>query len=110
MRGGARPNAGRKKGSKATATVERLKKVATAMASVEQALPDAFKGDAHSFLIAVYKNPENPMKDRLAAAVAAIGYEKPKLQSIEHTGDEDSPLSLVTRVELIAPDHVDSPH
>ena len=87
MRGGARSNAGRKIGSKSTSTVDRLKKVQSIIASVEATLPDAFIGDAHAFLIAVYKDTKNPIKDRLAAATAAIGYEKPKLAAIEHSGD-----------------------
>lgn len=83
MHGGRREGSGRKPGSKATKTVERLKNVANAMAAVEAALPDAFQGDAHAFLIAIYKDPDQALKDRLAAATAAIGYEKPKLASIE---------------------------
>jgi len=87
MRGGRRANAGRKPGSTGAKTVERLKQVKSVMRTVEQALPDAFVGDAHAFLIAVYKDPSNPMKDRLAAATAAVGYEKPKLAAVEMTGD-----------------------
>lgn len=101
MRGGSRTGAGRKPGSTSAKTVERLKKVAEVMAVVNETLPDAFRGDAHAFLVAVYKDPGNPLKARLDAATAAIGYEKPKLASIEHKGDGENPLELVTRVELV---------
>jgi hypothetical protein len=57
------------------------------MKAVDEALPEAFKGDAHAFLITVYKDPSNALKDRLTAATAAVGYEKPKLAAVEHSGD-----------------------
>lgn len=104
MRGGARPNAGRKAGSTSAKTVERLKQVAQVMSAVEASVPAAFQGDAHAFLIAVYKNPENAVKDRLAAATAAIGYEKPKLAAIEHTGDPDNPVETRSRIEWVVVD------
>lgn len=109
MRGGSRPNAGRKAGSKSTKTVERLKKVEQVMKSVDDALPDAFKGDAHAFLIAVYKDQTNPIKDRLAAATAAIGYEKPKLASVEVQAEIDATVA-VSRIELVAPSIVSDDH
>lgn len=102
MRGGARPNAGRKPGSKADKTVERLKKVEQVMKAVDEALPEPFKGDAHAFLITVYKDTSNPIKDRLAAATAAIGYEKPKLAAIDMQAEVDATVS-VSRIELVAP-------
>lgn len=104
MRGGARPNAGRKPGSKSDKTVERLKKVEQVMKAVDDALPESFKGDAHAFLITVYKNTANPIKDRLAAATAAIGYEKPKLAAIEHSGDQANPVEMRTKIEFVVVD------
>lgn len=97
MRGGSRPNAGRKPGSKAAKTVERLQKVEDVMRSLDQALPNAFRGDAHAFLCAVYKNPEFPAKLRLDAATAAIGYEKPRLAAVEHSGDKENPVHLTVQ-------------
>jgi hypothetical protein len=96
-RGGARPNAGRKPGSKATKTLERLKKVDDVMRSLDATLPNAFKGDAHAFLCAVYKNPDFPPKLRLDAATAAIGYEKPRLAAVEHSGDKDNPVHMTVQ-------------
>ncbi|WBT40156.1 hypothetical protein [Hyphomicrobium sp. DMF-1] len=78
---------GRPKGAKSQYTVERERKVEETARALEDVLPAAFKGDAHAFLMAVYKDTANPIKDRLAAATAAIGYEKPKLAAIEHSGE-----------------------
>ncbi len=77
---------GRPKGAKSQRTIERERKVEAAAKALEGLLPEAFKGDAHAFLMAVYKDTSNPIKDRLAAATAAIGYEKPKLAAVEHSG------------------------
>jgi hypothetical protein len=38
-----------------------------------------FKGDAHAFLMMVYKDPSLPLALRLDAAKAAITFEKPAL-------------------------------
>jgi len=86
-RGGKRENAGRKPGVKSTKHVERMKKVEQVMAAVEASVPGAFAGDAHAFLIAVYKNPDMTLKDRIACAVAAAPFEKPKLAAVEHSGE-----------------------
>jgi hypothetical protein len=46
---------------------------------------NAFEGDAHSLLIAVYKDRSHPIELRLEAAKAAIRFEKPALGSIEQS-------------------------
>ena len=86
-RGGLRPGAGRPKGSRSARTLDRERNIKEAAEVLESILPDAFKGDAHAFLMAVYKDNSKPLKDRLAAATAAIGYEKPRLAAIEHSGE-----------------------
>jgi hypothetical protein len=78
---------GRPKGAPNKRTQERERLVSEAAATIEGLLPEPFKGDAHALLMTVYKDTTNPLKDRLAAATAAIGYEKPKLAAIEHTGE-----------------------
>lgn len=78
---------GRQAGTPNQRTEAREMKVAQAAAMIESVMPDAFKGDAHAYLMTVYKDTGNPTRDRLAAATAAIGYEKPKLAAIEHTGE-----------------------
>jgi hypothetical protein len=44
---------------------------------------DAFNGDAHLLLVQIYKNQRLPVELRLEAAKAAIGYEKPRLSSVD---------------------------
>lgn len=92
-RGGARPNAGRKPGIRSARTVDRLRKVAELQSVLNDTIPRVFKGDAHAFLTAVYKNEDLDLKMRLDAATAAIGYEKPRLAAVEHSGNEDKPLA-----------------
>lgn len=75
---------GRPKGSKNRHTVEREEKVEKTAAEIADALGlQGFDGDAHALLMLVYKNAEIPMDLRLDAAKAAIGYEKPKLSSVD---------------------------
>jgi hypothetical protein len=47
---------------------------------------NAFTGDAHALLVAVYKDLRNPIDLRVDAAKAAIAYEKPRLASTELKG------------------------
>lgn len=111
-RGGLRPGAGRPKGSRSARTLDRERNIKEAAEVLESILPNAFKGDAHAFLMAVYKDPLKPLKDRLAAATAAIGYEKPKLGSVDVKAEVDAAVE-VNRIELvpIAPRHrEDEPH
>lgn len=107
--GGKRPGAGRPRGAKSKITKEREALVKKAAAVIEDVLPDAFKGDAHAYLMAVYKDETMPVKDRLAAATAAIGYEKPKLAAVEVQAEVDATVS-VSRIELVAPSIVSNDH
>ena len=76
---------GRKKGSRNRKTIARQEAVSDV---VEQALgASAFAGDAHAFLTSVYKDTQQPLVMRIDAAKAAIGYEKPKLTSLDATLD-----------------------
>jgi len=100
---------GRPKGAKSQFTKEREQKVEAAAKALEGLLPEAFKGDAHAFLMAVYKDASNPIKDRLAAATAAIGYEKPKLAAVEVQAEIDATVA-VSRIELVAPSIVSDDH
>lgn len=45
-----------------------------------EAVGEAFDGDAHAFLQAVYKNPEVPLEIRIQAASKALRVEKPSLE------------------------------
>ena len=78
---------GRPKGSKNRFT-ERCSGAAKATAKkIEKALKSAFTGDAHAFLMLVYKDPENPIDLRLDAAKAAIRFEMPALAAIQTDGN-----------------------
>ena len=88
---------GRPAGAKNQHTKERETRIAEAAAAVEDVIPNAFKGDAHALLIAVYKDPENELNVRLDAAKAAIGYEKPRLAAVEHSGG----LEIVTHEQAL---------
>lgn len=102
-RGGKRDGAGRRAGSPNRRTVEREASIKKAAAIIEDVLPEAFKGDAHAFLMTVYKDERLTLKERLAAAIGALPYEKPKLASVEVTGEGAAP-SFPTEVRWIIVD------
>ena len=77
--------AGKKTGGRVAGTPNKRKRqavVAEAIARVGETIPDAFAGDAHTLLIATYKNPNLDLHVRLEAAKAALPYEKPRLQAV----------------------------
>src|SRR5262249_25897693 len=98
---------GRKKGTPNKRTTERKAAVAAVADRVNAFLPDAFTGDAHAYLIALYKDPKVDPRMRLDAAKAALGYEKPRLASVEMTQrslDDLSPaefLDLWSKLEVM---------
>ena len=73
---------GRKKGTPNKRTQVREAVTAEASVLIGEAIPDAFAGDAHAFLIAVYKDPRHDHHTRQDAAKAALPYEKPRLQAV----------------------------
>ena len=75
---------GRPAGAKNKRTKEREAALQEAAARIEGTIEGAFQGDAHAFLIAIYKDPEMPLNVRVDAAKAAISFEKPRLQASEH--------------------------
>ena len=74
---------GRKPGSKNKRTAELAAATAHAADIIAKALGSVFEGDAHAFLMAVYKDMECPLDVRIEAAKAAIRFEKPSLASLE---------------------------
>lgn len=58
------------------------------------AIPDAFTGDAHALLMAVYKDPALDLALRVDAAKAAIRFEKPALAATTLSGDEAAPIQV----------------
>jgi hypothetical protein len=81
-RGGARLGAGRKKGQKNKLTLERRRAVEAAADEIKRANPDAFNGDAHALLMAIYKNESLAPELRMDAAKTAIKFEKPAIAAI----------------------------
>jgi len=94
--------AGRPKGAKNKRTAELAKAVEATATVLEGVIPDAFKGDAHAYLMALYKDPRMDKETRLRAAQAAAPYEKPKLASTEFKGDADSPLKHKLTIEFVS--------
>jgi len=96
MRGGSKPGerrGGRQRGTKNKRTVERERALIDAAVKIAGALgSEAFQGDAHAFLVWIYKDAAQPIELRIEAAKAAIGYEKPRLASVE--GKVEGTLSL----------------
>ena len=79
------PGAGRKPGTKNKRTIQLEKIIADQAAKLEVLEAKPFEGDAHDLLKLAYKDVTLPMKDRLAAAQAAIRFEKPALSSEDRT-------------------------
>ena len=67
---------GRRKGSRNKSTQERLEHAAEVIEAVGAVIPDAFAGDAHAFLVGIYKDPSQDPHTRRDAAKAALPYEK----------------------------------
>jgi hypothetical protein len=75
---------GRQSGTRNKRTVALEAALAEAADQITGALgAEAFDGDAHALLMAVYRDARQPIELRVAAAKAAIGFEKPRLAAIE---------------------------
>jgi hypothetical protein len=78
-----RKTGGRQKGAVNRKTAEAAEKAAVIAQAIQAAVPGAFEGDAHAFLMSIYKNPEFDTDTRIDAAGKAIRFEKPVLSSVE---------------------------
>lgn len=98
MRGGARPGAGRKKGSTNT-------KTALERAAVREKV-EAIKAEGETPLEILLRIMRTATDEAVVidCAKAAAPYVHPKLSSVEHKGDPDNPLETVTRIELTSPE------
>lgn len=74
---------GRKPGSKNKRTADLEAATAETIEKIEAALGEAFAGDAHTLLVATYKDKSLPLETRIDAAKAAIRFEKPALSNVE---------------------------
>lgn len=83
-RGGARPGAGRPKGSKSKTGAAALQQLAEKSEKVKKLLKtNVFSGTSHELLMLIYKDTELDIALRLEAAKAAIAYEKPRLSAVQ---------------------------
>lgn len=108
---GSRPGerrGGRAKGVPNKRTTELEAKMKEQAEKIAQALPNAFEGDAHAFLMTVYKDPELPIDVRLDAAKAAAPFEKPKLASVDNKLSGNVGYTPVPVAERDAFDPVDA--
>lgn len=94
---------GRPPGVKNKRTQEVEKATKETVERLTEVIPGAFEGDAHAFLVSVYKDPLNDLPVRIDAAKAAVRYEKPSLSSIEAKVDGDV-QHTVTSIQLVGPE------
>ena len=76
--GNYKPGPGRPPGRKNNKTLALEEATRQAAASIDQ----AFVGDAHAFLAAVYRDPAVPLEIRIMAAGRALRVEKPALSAV----------------------------
>jgi hypothetical protein len=94
---GSPKTGGRQKGVPNRRTEQREAAVQETAALIRTIIPHAFDGDSHALLMAVYKDPQQPLDLRMEAAKAAIAYEKPRLAAIEHGGS----LGIITHEDRL---------
>jgi hypothetical protein len=94
---------GRPKGSQSKKTIESAEK---ALAVLATAVPDGtdrfFGGDAHAFLVSVYRDNQQDMGYRIKAATKAISFEKPALAAMTLRAEgKDNTIEQARRRELL---------
>lgn len=94
-RGGQRPNAGRPKGAQNKRTIEQVEAVASSGIT------------PLDYMLSILRDGNQAADARLEAAKAAAPYVHPRLNSVEHKGDAENPLELITRIELVDGDGED---
>ncbi len=87
---------GRPTGMKNKRTLAVEAAMRAAAAALNETVPGAFDGDAHAFLMAVYKDPSRPIELRVDAAKAAVRYEKPALASVDMTSRNEHVIYAVS--------------
>lgn len=56
------------------------------------------------YMLSVLRDEGNDPDMRLDAASKAAPYVHPRLNSVEHKGDADNPVQMISRVRLLGPD------
>lgn len=98
---------GRPPGVKNKRTQQVEKATREAADRLTEVIPGAFEGDAHAFLVSVYKDPTNDLPVRIDAAKAAVRYEKPALSNIDAKVDVKATVTKIER-RIVRPGHPDS--
>ena len=94
---------GRPPGSPNKRTTAIKEAVAKAADRLEAEIPNAFVGDAHAFLVSIYKDPTQPIELRMEAAGKAIRFEKPALAAAQvKISHPNRPLHDFSMAELEA--------
>ena len=96
-RGGARKGAGRKRGGKNRASIEREKTLA------EGGITPL------DYLLDIMRDPNEDVWRRIRAAIAAAPYCHPRLATVEHTGRAVPPAKVVLEFIDPAPSEQDVP-
>jgi hypothetical protein len=91
-RGGARPGAGRPAGAPNKAT-EALRALAAELLTDGESPLD--------FLTRVFRDEAHPIDLRVEAAGKAAPYVHPKLATITLKGDEENPVKVTGRIEMV---------
>src|SRR5256885_7285693 len=94
--GGHKAGTPNRRGEKRKAAI---KAVAERLAA---AIPEAFDGDAHAYLMAIYKDPSHETAVRIDAARAALPFEKPRLSPVEPQRAADDHVPLAERLKAYA--------
>lgn len=97
--GGPRPNSGRPKGS----VSEETKRLKAAEATLKE-LATQHVPEAVAILAQMFKDEATPAAARVAAIKEIMDRAYGKApQAVELSGNPDNPLSVVSRIELVAP-------
>ena len=91
---------GRQKDSRNKSTQEREETAAKTVALVGDMIPNAFPGDAHPFLVAIYKDPRVDPLARKDAAKAALPYEKSRPVTVTLANAGAEPLKVRSELEI----------
>ena len=92
-RGGARPGAGRPKGS-----VAKIDKIAREQAAASGELP-------LSFMLRIMRDEEQPIERRMAMAVSAAPFCHAKYTAVAFTNDQTKYDAMVRKIERVIIDH-----
>ena len=67
---------------------------------IGELIPDAFAGDAHAFLVAIYKDPRQDQHAREIAARAALPFEKARPVTVTTGNQGVEPPKVRSELEI----------